>query len=103
MLNKDVCIKCVNQLSVKHKKWDEEDENRWKIGVLWCVKSYNVLVDENPPENCKYTVEHIVSDLGEEITFEEACKLSLEIASDIDKEYEKANEKEAKEWLGEDE
>lgn len=70
MLNKDICIKCINQqVSLTNSPWYADDEHNWLKGCVNCVsrvdvnKKYTAYVKEEPPKGCFYALEHIV--LGE--------------------------------------
>ena len=58
MLNKEICKKCINKGKWK---WSSFDDNRWKYRELLCRKIGEVNVNDNPPNDCKYILEHIIT------------------------------------------
>ena len=60
MFNKEVCKKCLGE------GWEEEDEENWKNGKIWCIleweKIYFITTDK-VPKRCPYYLEHIVNDI----------------------------------------
>jgi len=68
-LNKDVCKFCVcgnNEWSAaRNRIWNGNDDSRWEIGTVACSFSGKgsmvVMPSDNPPEWCKFVLEHTVS------------------------------------------
>ena len=63
MLNKELCKKCVSDRSTRG--WAECDENNWNRGIIYCLNKKQLIIDvgdinENPPKNCIYILEHIL-------------------------------------------
>ncbi len=67
MLNKNICIKCIND-SFVYNKWSYMDEKRWEKETVLCpVLSVNGLTNQkciidNPPKWCHYILEHIMEE-----------------------------------------
>jgi len=76
-LNKKICMGCISAgcSSISHRKWSGDDEGRWQKGKVWCrkirvVENCNVTFLEEHridtvPENCPYSLEHLVT--GQEL------------------------------------
>ena len=60
MLNKEICKICINENS--NYNWTENDEENWIRKNIWCVKIGVKNIKGNPPKECKYYTEHIVSE-----------------------------------------
>jgi len=62
MLSKEICKKCINS----EDKWDKYDEKNWKkFCEVICLIGHegrpdNISIKEEPPENCPFTLEHIM-------------------------------------------
>jgi len=76
MLSKEICKKCCNERKTcpdwNGMKWrgrsDIEkllsDEEHWEQGVVWCVVACEeILVKGDPPVECPYYLEQVVSDV----------------------------------------
>ena len=55
MLNKETCMRCCNIYS--EKLWNEKDEERWKEGLIWCVKPAFIKINDPPDNNCRFFLE----------------------------------------------
>lgn len=66
MLNKTICIKCINEY-FKHQiwnaePWDKMDESNWQNGTVdCCFEKEDWGIEDNPPASCPYALEHIVN------------------------------------------
>jgi hypothetical protein len=63
MLNKQVCMKCINKQNNSYNSWNEEDNNRWNKGMLFCCcySKWRVKnIKEGIPEYCPYKLEHLL-------------------------------------------
>jgi hypothetical protein len=70
MLNKDICKACVNATPIQDGEdswispWVENDDVAWEKGEMSCPVSdvgSTTLVNEAPPKECPYHLEHIMS------------------------------------------
>ena len=66
MLNKTVCKQCCNNLQHKADRWSDIDDRNWKFGYVFCKTTYGIKaiktrINDKPPEDCKYQLEHVVS------------------------------------------
>jgi hypothetical protein len=66
MLNKSICIRCLNEWAKQENDismgWNKEDIDNWKKGILICRCVYNVAINisEQPPLECVYRVEQLM-------------------------------------------
>ena len=61
MLNKEVCKNCWNRNQDKEIiPWSEFCEQDWKRGLVYCHWKGYYLIGDNPPNECKYKLEHLV-------------------------------------------
>jgi len=67
MLNKSVCRMCWDRYAasskIKRRGWTEWDDEQWRSGRVMCPKSGDVEFSKTNavPENCRYRLEHLVS------------------------------------------
>jgi hypothetical protein len=74
MLNKSICIQCVNKQANKesyvYDMWNKEDDNLWdkeKVVICpfnetsWTPKWCRTNINNPPPERCLYILEQTVS------------------------------------------
>ena len=65
MLNKELCKKCYSKY-YSHYRWTDHDNLRWTIDkIVWCPiskfgSSESNLITDDPPNRCKYKLEHLV-------------------------------------------
>jgi hypothetical protein len=66
MLNKDVCINCINKNRISNKEensrkiivWDKNDERWWEQGKVLCPSYY--FKNNNTLSDCLYKLEHLL-------------------------------------------
>ncbi len=68
MLNKNLCKKCIYKWNIGqevHFIWDNEDEENWIKGFVNCPfmidSSIYLKITGIPPDNCPFTLEHLLS------------------------------------------
>ena len=63
MLNKAICIKCVNKYSEEGFRWGDDgcnDEDLWNQNIVWCPTKDEPLKKKDVLKHCKYCLEHLV-------------------------------------------
>lgn len=56
-LSKELCIRCHSD---SHLDWEDDDDELWKDGEVYCIYAYVEYDEEVPSRNCPYQLEHMV-------------------------------------------
>jgi hypothetical protein len=59
-LDKKICQSCFRS-KLKKLSWDKMDDARWKDGRLFCMASSNIVEINVIPEECRFSLEHIMA------------------------------------------
>jgi hypothetical protein len=63
MLNKNVCIKCINKRGKTRFVWDNKDELEWNAGgKVQCLLERKPISNLSIPSWCGYKLEHLLKD-----------------------------------------